>query len=70
MKIEPMKSRGLGDTIERVTTATGIKKIVDTVASALDTDCGCSKRKELLNEMFPYKETEKQNNNGTKTTST
>lgn len=69
MRIEPMKSRGLGDTIERITKATGIKKVVDTVANALGEDCGCNERKELLNQMFPYKETEKENNNGTKTTS-
>ena len=26
------KSKGLGDTIEKITTATGIKKVVDTVS--------------------------------------
>ena len=29
-----MKSRGLGDTIEKITTATGIKKVVNTLATA------------------------------------
>ncbi len=43
------KSRGLGDTIEKITTATGIKKVVDTIAEATNTDCGCSKRKKALN---------------------
>jgi hypothetical protein len=50
-----MKSKGLGDTIEKITTATGIKKIVDTVAEATGKDCGCSKRKDTLNRVFPYK---------------
>jgi len=46
-----MKSKGLGDSIEKFTKATGIKKIVDSMAG----DCGCSKRKEKLNKVFPYK---------------
>lgn len=51
-----MKSKGLGDTIEKVTKATGIKKVVETVAKAAGKDCGCGKRKEALNRAFPYKE--------------
>jgi hypothetical protein len=53
------ESRGLGDTIAKITKATGIKKVVDTVAEALDVDCGCPKRQEALNEMFPYNNEEK-----------
>jgi len=45
------RSKGLGDTIEKVTKATGIKKVVD----LLFDDCGCDKRKEQLNKIFPYK---------------
>jgi hypothetical protein len=51
-----MKSKGLGDTIEKVTTATGIKKVVETVAKAAGKDCGCTKRKDALNRAFPYNE--------------
>ena len=51
-----MKSEGLGDTIEKITTVTGIKKIVDTVAKATGSDCGCSKRKDTLNRAVPYKQ--------------
>jgi hypothetical protein len=51
-----MKSKGLGDTIEKFTTATGIKKVVDKVAEATGKDCGCSKRKDTLNRAFPYKQ--------------
>ena len=50
---EYKKSRGLGDTIERFTKATGIKKVVETVTGKKD--CGCKKRKEALNKKFPYK---------------
>jgi BRCT domain type II-containing protein len=46
------KSKGLGDTIEKITTATGIKAVVKAVVGE---DCGCDERKEKLNKMFPYK---------------
>lgn len=49
------KSKGLGDTIEKITTAVGIKAMVDTVAKVTGKDCGCDKRKENLNKAFPYK---------------
>jgi len=49
-----MKSRGLGDSIHKFTSATGIKKVVDTVSKATNTDCGCNKRRDTLNRIFPY----------------
>ena len=45
-------SEGLGDTIEKITEATGIKKLVKWIAGD---DCGCDQRKEALNKIFPYK---------------
>ena len=48
------KSKGLGDSIEKITKATGIKKVVDKVAKATGKDCGCNKRKDTLNRLFPY----------------
>lgn len=48
------RSRGLGDTVEKITTATGVKKVVETVAKDAGKDCGCNKRKDALNRMFPY----------------
>jgi|TARA_R100001440_G_scaffold74846_1_gene100775 hypothetical protein len=50
-----MKSKGLGDSIEKVTKATGIKKATDWIFDKLGADCGCDARKEKLNKMFPYK---------------
>ena len=44
-------SKGLGDTIEKVTKATGVKKLVEWVAGE---DCGCDQRKEVLNKLFRY----------------
>jgi len=55
LKINYMaKSKGLGDTIEKITTATGIKKVVDAVNKVTGKDCGCNKRKNQLNRLFPY----------------
>ena len=52
--VSEIKSKGLGDSIEKFTKATGIKKVVDAVAKATDRDCGCNKRKNALNKAFPY----------------
>jgi ABC-type thiamine transport system ATPase subunit len=46
-----MKSKGLGDTIAKITEATGIDKLVKFIAGE---DCGCDERKEKLNKLFPY----------------
>lgn len=43
------KSKGFGDTIERFTTTTGIKKVVDTISESINKDCGCEARKQRLN---------------------
>lgn len=48
------QSSGLGDSVEKVTKATGIKKVVDTIFDALGKDCGCDGRKKTLNELYPY----------------
>jgi hypothetical protein len=45
------ESKGLGDTIAKITKATGIEKAVKFIAGE---DCGCDKRKEVLNKLFPY----------------
>ena len=48
----PKKSTGLGDTIAKFTKATGIDKLVKSVAGE---DCGCKERQSKLNRIFPYK---------------
>ena len=49
------RSKGLGDSIEKVTRATGIKSLTDiAMRTAGYKDCGCNKRKEWLNTQFPY----------------
>lgn len=51
-KAEIEAAKGLGDTIEKITEATGIKAAVKAV---FGDDCGCEERKEKLNRMFPYR---------------
>jgi hypothetical protein len=51
-----MKSKGLGDTIEKVTKVTGIKKVVEAVSAATGKDCGCGARRDALNRAFPYQD--------------
>jgi hypothetical protein len=49
------KSKGFGDTIAKITHATGLDKVADKVAKmAGKEDCGCGRRKDILNEIFPY----------------
>ena len=48
------KAKGFGDTIEAITEATGIKAVVEVFSKATGIDCGCDKRKETLNKLFPY----------------
>lgn len=45
------QSKGVGDTIEKITKKTGLKKITDLVFGE---DCGCDERKAKLNEKYPY----------------
>ena len=47
------KSKGLGDTIEKITTFLRIKKFIDRISG--QKDCGCETRKDKLNKWFPYK---------------
>ncbi len=47
-------NRGLGDTIEKFTEATGLKNIVEKGSKALGKDCGCAGRRDKLNELFPW----------------
>lgn len=50
------KSKGLGDTVAKFTKATGLDKVAEATAKAMGKeDCGCGKRKEQLNQIFPYK---------------
>jgi hypothetical protein len=45
-------SRGFGDTVEKFTSATGIKTVVKAVFGE---NCGCDERQSSWNKKFPYK---------------
>ena len=53
------KPKGLGDSIEKFTKATGIKSFTQVLVRngilGKKKGCGCKKRKETLNKKFPYK---------------
>jgi len=51
------RSRGLGDTIAKITKATGIAtavKVVTTIVGGKKANCGCSGRQDALNKLVPY----------------
>ena len=49
-------SKGLGDTIAKITHATGIDKVAEAVAHLAGAeDCGCNRRRKVLNKVIPYK---------------
>jgi hypothetical protein len=47
-----MESKGLGDTIAKITHALRIDEAVKAIAGA--EGCGCEERREYLNKLFPY----------------
>ena len=51
-----MKSKGLGDDIAKLTAVTKLNILAESIAKKLGKkDCGCSKRQEKLNKIFPNK---------------
>jgi len=51
------KSKGLGDTVHKIFKKTGVAKVVNAVNRAVGKKgCGCKKRQNTLNEIFPYKD--------------
>lgn len=49
------RPKGLGDTVENILENTGIAKVVKSVIKS----CNCTKRKDYLNRVVPYKNTKK-----------
>ena len=45
-----MKSKGLGDDIKKITSATRLDKLSERIAKLLDEDCGGDKRQDWRNE--------------------
>ena len=50
-----MKAQGLGDTVAKVLKFFYIDRLADKIAHLLGyEDCGCTRRKNTLNKIFPY----------------
>jgi len=48
-------SKGLGDSIAKITKATGLDKFAQGMAKSVGKeDCGCNERRDTLNRIFPY----------------
>jgi hypothetical protein len=45
-----MQSKGLGDDIKKITSATGLDQLAKKIAKLLDEDCGCDDRQQRLND--------------------
>lgn len=55
------KSKGLGDTIAKFTELLMLDKLAQKLAEAAGNEnCGCERRREKLNEIFPYKNKDKE----------
>jgi|TARA_R110000796_G_scaffold209723_1_gene326018 hypothetical protein len=55
MKRTRIESKGLGDTVHNVAKAIGADKLANKIAKAAGkSDCGCGKRRDTLNRVFPY----------------
>ena len=52
----PAISKGLGDTIAKLTHTVGIAQIVEAFSQATGVDCGCGKRQAALNKLVSYSE--------------
>lgn len=58
------KSQGFGDDFEKLAKALRMDKVANKAANLVGKkDCGCAKRKEALNRMFPYKNNEQDGSN-------
>jgi len=49
------KSKGLGDTVAKITSITRLDKLATQIAKGLGkADCGCAGKQEWLNKKVPY----------------
>jgi hypothetical protein len=50
------RSKGLGDTVAKVTEKLKIDLAVKKTFEFFGSDCGCDARRQKLNKLFPYKD--------------
>lgn len=46
-------ARGLGDVVDKITTAIGIKAVVKLASKITGKPCNCEKRRQKLNQLLP-----------------
>ena len=57
---ENQPSEGLGDTVAKVTEFLMLDKLAQQLTEVMGKkDCGCDRRRQKLNQMFPYKNKDK-----------
>lgn len=59
------QSRGLGDDIKKITSATRLDQLTEKIFELLNMDCGCDDRQEWLNEKTKNWSRYKKENNET-----
>ena len=52
--VKKSKPKGLGDVVENIAKATGVKAVVDKVSEVTGKPCGCAERRDAMNRMFPF----------------
>jgi hypothetical protein len=52
--VQDIPSRGLGDTIAKITKATGLDQLATLYTKITGQPCGCASRQEVLNKLIPY----------------
>jgi len=50
-----LKSKGLGDTVAKIAKSVGADRVAKAYEKTTGKDCGCNKRQDTLNRVFPYK---------------
>ncbi len=53
--IPDQPSRGVGDTVAKMTHATGLNRLAKIYTKATGKPCGCNERQKKMNQVFPYR---------------
>ncbi len=57
---------GLGDVLAKITHRLGLAKMAQDIAHLVGKeDCGCNRRREILNELVPFKKEDKTDDDAT-----
>ena len=60
------EAEGLGDILAKITHRLGVAKMAQDIAHLVGKeDCGCNRRREILNELVPFKKEDKTDKDAT-----